>query len=225
MLWLWIYIDLTFAIHLYHNKQITIYSDINKESTVSIGLRDDAVSGRSTASFCKGTTMGILADRLDSMRIETSSPDGQVVGVFRPRAMEVSVQFRGGSYRHYREPGLGYQLSALATRWWTEFERDQDAAVAEATGRPVVKSEPWDANQRRFRAEKAETVFEGMSARAYVFVQCTGLRRWQVVVRDGALSALDEHEFAAEVASGYAAMMRDCRSKTAQLHKKHYARR
>lgn len=167
--------------------------------------------------------MGILADRLDGLRIETSSPDGLVTGTFRLEH-GVSIQFRDNAYRHYRERGLEHQLSALAARWWRDYLRARDTAVAEASIRPVDDDEPWDANSRRFRAERDASGFQGMSARGYVYVQSTGLLRWQIIIRDGALSALDEDGFADELRSGYAAMMTDYRVKLMRLRDKHYPR-
>lgn len=168
--------------------------------------------------------MGILAERLDAMTISISTQDGLIEGVYRPHGDGARIRFRGNGYHHYNERGLEHQLSGLVSTWWTEYERRYDDALAEALGRPVEKKEHWDVTQRRYLAEQAETVFSGMSAHEYIYFQNTGLRDWMVVIRDGALAALDEFEFAAEVASGHAAMMADFLSTKSKLIAKHRGR-
>lgn len=165
--------------------------------------------------------MGIVADRLASTRIELSTPDGLVTGVLRSLD-DVSFEFRDGSLRHYNERGLERQLSSLLARLCTDYRRARFAAVAEATGRPAEPFTPWRANGRRYEAEREETVAEGMSTGHRVFVSTTGLRRWNVVIRDGSLSSVDEVAFAAEVGSGYAAMVLDWRRKLRLLRAKHF---
>ncbi|ADD39829.1 hypothetical protein [Stackebrandtia nassauensis] len=167
--------------------------------------------------------MGILAERLDSLSIETSSPDGQITGVFRPTSA-LSVHFRDGGYRGYTERGLERQLAALVASAWARYWRARQAAVAEATGEPAVPHQPWDTAGRRYRAERDRTRCEGMSAGHRVHVSHTGLRDWNVVVRDGTLSTLDEFGFAAELESGFTAAMRDHRHKLMMLRDKHLPR-
>ena len=169
--------------------------------------------------------MGIMADRLNSMVVNAASPDGMVGGAYRPTAGEVTVRFTGDGFRRYEERGLERQLAALAQRWWKGYERGYDLALAEATGRPVEHAEPWDARQRRFREEKSETASEGMSVNESVYFHSVGLRDFKVVIRDGALEQSDEETFAKEIATGYAAMMADYRSKFAQLREKHFNNR
>lgn len=167
--------------------------------------------------------MGILADRLESMCVESSSPDGQITGEFRPPG-NVWVCFKEDTYHHYRERTLERQLSDLMGRWWASYLQARSVAVAEATGQPAIDYEPWNSRERKLLAEREQTVFEGMSERQTVFVRSTGLRQWQVVVRDGCLNTLDETEFGAELSSGFGAMMRDYHGKSAQLRDKYLPR-
>lgn len=164
--------------------------------------------------------MGILADRLADMCVESSSPDGQITSEFRPPA-NVRIQFQGNTYHHYRERTLERQLSDLMGRWWTAYLTARAAAVAEATGLPAGDDEPWDSRERRLLTEREQTDFEGMSERQNIFVRSTGLRQWQVIVRDGCLATLDESEFGAELSSGFGAMMRDYHAKSALLRDKY----
>lgn len=167
--------------------------------------------------------MGIVADRLAAMRIELSSPDGTLTGILRS-SDDLTFEFGEGALRHYTERGLEHQLSVLFGRLWAAYRQARLAAVAEATGRPAEPFKPWRANGRRYETEREETVAQGMSTGNHVFVSSTGLRRWHIVVRDGSLSAMDEADFAAEVNSGYAAMMNDWHQKLHQLRAKHFPR-
>ncbi|ADD41832.1 hypothetical protein [Stackebrandtia nassauensis] len=166
--------------------------------------------------------MGIMADRLASMVVKATSPDGQIEGELRDRDA-VSVAFRGDTYRHYTEYSLGTQLSRLALRMWTGYQRGYDEAVAEATGRPVSRSqETWDANRRRFRQEQAATTVTGMSTDGWIYIQNTGMTSWHVVIRQGTLSKLDEDQFVAELMDAYNTMITEYRFATADLRAKHY---
>lgn len=168
--------------------------------------------------------MGIMADRLAAMVVKATSPDGQIEGELRDNDA-LRLSFRPGAYRHYTEDGLGRQLSRLALRMWTGYQRAYDEAVAEATGRPVDRSvEEWDANRRRFRKAQAETKCTGFSTDGWVYAETTGMVSWTFVVRNGALSGLSEDEFVDQVLSAYFAMNDDYRAKMRELRAEHYGR-
>lgn len=167
--------------------------------------------------------MGIIADRMAALRIETSSPDGQIDSVFTPIA-QVSISFRGNGYRNYTERGLEHQLSALATRWWVGYREARDDVMTEVTGVRPVREEIADARSRRFRAERDSTDCEGMSPRALIHVSGTGLHTWRVVLRDGVLASLDETEFADELAAAYRAAIRDFGLKLNRMQDKYFPR-
>lgn len=165
--------------------------------------------------------MGIMADRLNSMVVKTSSPDGEIAGEYRPKG-DTTVRFLGDSFRRYQERELESQLAELAKRWWHGYERGYDLALAEANGGAVERVDPGDGRQVRLQKEKAETVYEGMSAGGRVYFHCIGLREFRVVIRDGTLSQCDESGFAGEVVTGYLALLRDYRSKFKRLRDKHF---
>ena len=166
--------------------------------------------------------MGIMADRLDAMVINVSSPDGQVHGELRDRDA-ISVSFEGESYSEYTERDLERQLARLALLLWTGYQRGYDAALSEATGQPVTRSrESWDANRRRFRDAQAETVAKGMSKEGYIYVETTGMLSWQVVIRDGTLKELEETQFCEELIGAYHVMSAEYRAKMSQLRAKHF---
>lgn len=166
--------------------------------------------------------MGIMADRLAAMVVKATSPDGQIEGELRDNDA-LSLRFLGNTYRHYTEDGLGRQLSRLALRMWTGYQRGYDEAIAAATGRPVERSmETWDANRRRFREAQATTKCTGFSTEGWVYAETTGMVSWAFVVRDGALTKLDEPGFVDEALSAYYVMNSDYRAKMRALRAEHY---
>lgn len=165
--------------------------------------------------------MGVLADLLDALVVTVSSPDGQITAVLRNRR-ELDVSFVDGGYRKYTERSLEHQLSRLLVSLWNEHRRGCDAALAEALGHPVEKPrESWDTNERRFKAERVETVAEGMSRQKCIFMRTTALMSWDVVVRDGTLIKLDEAEFTADLLSAYRVLYPNYHAKLAELRAKH----
>lgn len=166
--------------------------------------------------------MGSLGEHLDTMTVRASSPDGQIEVELSGDQVE-SLSFRGNTYRHYTERTLESQLSRLAVRAWTGYQRSYDAAVSEAVGRPVERPrETWDANRRRFRQAQAATRSEGISANGWVYLETTGMVTWNFVIRDGALTEWDESGFVAEVLSAHQAMRRDYSKNMTLLRRKYY---
>lgn len=166
--------------------------------------------------------MGIMADRLNNMHVQVSSPDGQIQGVYRNRD-DLSLSFTGSSFKHYQERTLEFQLSRLALLLWTGYQRVYDNAVSEVVGHPVKdERHTWDANRRRFREEQAKTVVQGMSDGKQVYLENTGMRNWHVVIKDGTVQTLDEEQFNTECVSAFYALMADHRMKMAALRNKHY---
>lgn len=168
--------------------------------------------------------MGVMADRLAAMVVKVTSPDGQIEGELRDNDA-LRLSFHPGTYRTYTEDNLGRQLSRLALRMWTGYQRAYDEAIAEATGRPVERSvEEWDANRRRFRQAQAETKCTGFSTDGWVYAETVGFVSWNFVVRNGAIAKLDEGEFVAEALSAYFVMNNDYRNKMRALRAEHYGR-
>lgn len=165
--------------------------------------------------------MGIAADRLDDVRVEASSPDGQIAGILRPPA-ELSIAFSYNRYHRYTEADLERQLSRLVYQLWTDYRAARPSAVAEATGRPAIEDKAQDPDSRRYRAERDKATYEGMSKARNVFVRSTGLRKWRFVLREGTLAAMGEAAFTADVASAYYVLMRDFRQKQYRLRDKHF---
>lgn len=166
--------------------------------------------------------MGVMADQLANMRRTVSSPDGQLTAELRGNRL-AGLTFQGNTYRYYTERTLERQLSRLALRLWTSYQRGYDEAITAATGEPVDRdTRTWDARRRRFRQAQAAAVSRGMSPNEWIYVETTGMVTWHVVIRDGALTALDEAAFVTEVFGAYRAMTDDYRAQVRQLRADHY---
>lgn len=186
------------------------------------GIDRSRVDRAARLHIAKGGEMGVVAERLAKMVVTVSSPDGQIEGELRDNDA-LSLSFRGDAYRHYTEENLGRQLSRLALRMWTGYQRGYDYAVSEGTGQPVERSqETWDANRRRFREAQANTTSSGFSVNGWVYAETTGMVSWTFVVRDGALATLDESGFVAEALSAFHALNHDYRNKMSDLRAEHY---
>lgn len=169
--------------------------------------------------------MGVFADRIATMTLRQSTPDGFIEGTLT-KAEGLSVAFTERTYGHYTERGLESQLNTLCAQLRAEYQRYTAEALAAATGRPVdLYARPGrdpDARGHRLELERAATVLKGMSSRAMVYIEATGMERWRVLVRDGALDALTEAEFTRELAEAYQAVLDDDEETMHALRDKHY---
>jgi hypothetical protein len=167
--------------------------------------------------------VGVLADRLDSMQVTSTSPDGQIAGVLRNRT-EVFIAFRPGSYGRYSESVLADQLGALARLLWAGRTREYYAALSEAFGETITGESPAISERDRYyRAAREELVAEGLSSDGLVYVGVQGMRTWAVRVAEGTIRELDEHEFATRVYEASHAMINDQFAKIRQLKNYCYA--
>lgn len=167
--------------------------------------------------------MGVLADRLDTLQVAATSPDGLISGVLRNRT-EVLIAFRPGSYGRYSEAALADQLGALARLLWAGRTREYYAALSEGFGETITGESPAIGERdRAYRAARAELVAEGRSSDGLVYVGVQGMRTWLVWVADGIIRELDEHEFATRVYQAAHAMIDDQFAKIRQLKNYCYA--
>src|SRR5215475_3896211 len=152
--------------------------------------------------------MGVLADRLDDMQVQATSPDGHISGLLRNRS-EVFIAFRPGSYVQYDEHRLQEQLGALARLLWAGRTREYYAAISE--------------RDRAYRSARDELVAEGMSADGLVYIGVRGMRTWAVRIADGALRSLREQDFTERAYEASHAMILDQFAKIRQLKDYCYA--
>ncbi|MGH3389976.1 MAG: hypothetical protein ACRDOO_13990 [Actinomadura sp.] len=166
--------------------------------------------------------MGVLSDRLDSMRVRVPSPDGMITGELRNR-MEVRLSFASGSYRQYDIPTLERQLVGLARRLWAGRTRKFYEALSEAFGETVTgESRPVSPRDVAFHAARDELVVQGRSADGRVRVATRGMQRWRVKITDGTLRTLSEEEFSVRVSEAAAALIREQLEKVRELKQQFY---
>jgi hypothetical protein len=158
--------------------------------------------------------MGEFADRVALLSVQADSPDGRVRGRVGGR-MRVDIRFRGGAYDGYAERDLGHQLGQLASVLFSRYRREYDEVTAVyRDGPPAAYEEPEDV---AFRQRRAELVVHGRSGSGWIEVSSRALVRWDVVVAAGAVRALTEQAFLAEVDGAAADILRDWQQKVIVL--------
>lgn len=168
--------------------------------------------------------MGSYAEAMQQMHVRVTSPDGQIFGIMDgPVGGEIS--FSEGTYRHYTERSLERQLAALAKLLMVARRRAQREALEAATGMIASDEDPRkvdDPRRRRYLERWAELTSEGMSPGECVFLSATGMRDFNVVIKDGTLQRLEEQDLVEELRGANAALLQDQRRNAQALHKEIY---
>lgn len=140
--------------------------------------------------------MGELAERLGTMVVTATSPDGQVSARVRGSAAAVEVTFSPGAYPRYREDGLARRLEQLATLTFTRYRRTEQEIVAAVFAEPLT-DDGTDFGPQRHRYIKAlaHVVATGESDDGQLRVTARGLVAWEVTIAPGALRRRSEQEF------------------------------
>jgi hypothetical protein len=131
--------------------------------------------------------MGIIADRLDGLRVRASVADGGISGELRGRTT-VEVACAPWVYRTLDERSLERHLAALAKLLWAARMRNYFAAVSDAFGETVTREPP--ALGRRdveYVEARDRIVARGTSLDGRVAIEVLGMREWRVSVADGTL--------------------------------------
>ncbi|MEU4690013.1 hypothetical protein [Actinoplanes sp. NPDC023714] len=167
--------------------------------------------------------MGELADRVDTMHIAVSTPDGGITAELYGRD-GLSLTFRDGAYRQFTdETELERRLEALAGRLWVARTREYWRIYGDVTGTDAAGDDPPAGERdRQWRAERDELVVYGSSAYGDVTIRSVGMRGWEVGIRPGTLRALDEWQFAAAAGEAAGELIRDQYAKLVALSSKHY---
>jgi hypothetical protein len=140
--------------------------------------------------------MSEFADRLANLSIRAESPDGRIAGHVEGR-MRVQVRFVGDAYGRYAEGELGHQLGQLAAVLWSRYRRGYDEVTATyRDGSPAPYETPEDIG---FRDRRANLIVHGRSPHGWIKVTSRALVRWEVDVAGGAVRALSETDFLAEL--------------------------
>jgi hypothetical protein len=166
--------------------------------------------------------VGVLADRLDAMRIRVATANGAVVGELHGRD-RVRVSFGPGMYDRCDERWLERALEHLAGRLWVARTREYYAAVSAAFGQTVThEATPVTQRDRDFRAGRDGLEAAGLSPDGRIQVSVQGLRAWRVRIVDGTVQAHPEEEFTKLLGEAGGELIRDQRDKVRELKRRIY---
>lgn len=154
------------------------------------------------------------------------SPDGRI----RARIGEsgqVELSFDPGAYRRYDERALSHQLERLGQLGWVAYDRAQTEELRVALGRGRAEfaedlRRPKDERRQRYDAELAAVEAAGVSPSGRLRIGARGMLRWRLEIERGALSALTEREFLAELGAALRALLTDRETQIALIKARHY---
>jgi hypothetical protein len=153
--------------------------------------------------------MGVLADRLDSMRVRATARGGWITAELHHRT-EIRLTFGAGSYRRYSEQLLEQDLTSLARALWAGRMKAYYQAVSEAFEEPVSgERRPVTPRDVEYRNARDDLVARGESADGRIVISVRGMRNWVVRIAPGTLRTLTEDEFAEATGAAGEALVRD----------------
>lgn len=140
--------------------------------------------------------------------MEARSPDGRLGAEARGK-YQVAVWFAAGAYPSYTEADLARQLGQLASVVWARYRREYTEIMAAFMNEPPPD---LDSDDHLFQRRLEETTVTGRSADRWITVSSRALVRWEFLISDGAVHALDETRFLTELNSAVTAVLRDYQS-------------
>jgi DNA-binding protein YbaB len=160
--------------------------------------------------------MGI-SERVDSMVVRATSPNGSVTATVRGMD-SIEVTFMPGFYQEAGTHQMETQLAQVAKVLWANRMREYRAIVDdESNGSLVVKTEPADRRDEQFFEQRENLVAEGSSSDGRVRVTVRGMVDWTVHISPGTLQELREYELATAVGEAAQALIRDQTNKMLEL--------
>jgi hypothetical protein len=166
--------------------------------------------------------MGELADRIDSMVVRASTPDGAITAELRDRD-RLSMTFLQGWYALCDDSDLERRLTQLANLLFVARTREYWRTFSDVAGELVLgEDKPVSERDLDWRDERDEMVVRGYSADGRVSVKAVGMRQWEVHLTPGTVRELSEEQFAAAVGQAAGDLIRDQFAKIAALSNKYY---
>ncbi|WP_117214158.1 hypothetical protein [Allorhizocola rhizosphaerae] len=166
--------------------------------------------------------MGILADGLDNMRVQASTPGGSINAQLHGRS-DVYVSFAPGYYRRVDRGDLEAHLASLARLLWVARMREYYALLSDALGMQVTGESPAiSPRDVEYERQRDGLRAEGRASDGSVTVSVVGMKTWKVSVSDHALNTLREEEFAARVGEAAGALIHDHRRQIRELKMRIY---
>lgn len=163
--------------------------------------------------------MGELADRLDRVIVQETSPDGRITAT-QAHQNQITLQFLPGAYWRYDEPMLEDQLTALARAVRSSCRRTFYEAVSEVTGRSTTAEEAereLDGRTRRFHEAQQALQIRAGSPDGWIAAETQGLDRWHIRIKKGALRRLSEERFVAEAMAALGELLAAFRDRDREL--------
>lgn len=160
-----------------------------------------------------------MSDKLDTMVVRTTSPDGLIMANLR--RLRTTISFRSNAYTQYTPQVLEYQLAAMLDAVWEGRRSGVREVFAQADALVERPAPHWDRKVRDYRQALSELEFRGKSSNNHIKVRCVDLRDFEVRIRPEALDELSEAGFVAEFHSALTELTADKYRKTAQLKDSH----
>jgi hypothetical protein len=159
--------------------------------------------------------MGIT-ERVERMAVRVEAPSRSVSAELRGRN-DIIVSFAPGFYQRAGEHEMQAQLEQVGRLLWASWMREYQRIVSDEHGQTYEESRPLSHLDYEFIDKRANLVAEGRSGDGRIQISVRGMQDWKVRVAPGALSAMREDEFAAQVAVAAQGLIDDQRTKIREL--------
>lgn len=131
--------------------------------------------------------MGELADRLDRLTVQVSSPDQQITVHLDGRGGLADIQLSTSAYRRYATADLARQLRQLARLASVAYRRAFRELVDEVFTEPVYDDSPDEVGPElpKYRHLLPAIVSRGQAGDGAVQISARGLADWEVRLTPG----------------------------------------
>jgi hypothetical protein len=140
--------------------------------------------------------MNDLGDRLLSLAVTATSPDGWIRAALADQGEKIEIAFQPGAYYAYSERSLAHELSRLAMRVMASYVRAQtklvDEAIPDVLHDDAIEYGPADREYRR-RLRSIKVAAKSPDGR--ITVASRSLVRWVVRIADGTVQSVPEEAF------------------------------
>ncbi|MEV5748381.1 hypothetical protein AB0L00_11225 [Actinoallomurus sp. NPDC052308] len=164
-----------------------------------------------------------LADRLLSLAVTATSPDGRISATFGGQGERIQLAFRPGDYRHYSGTSLAQELSRLAMRVMAGYVRAQTKLI-DATVPDVIHDDAieYGLEDREFRRRLAAIRTAATSPDGRITVVSQALVRWDVRIADGTIGRVPEDAFTTGLLAAFREVLARHQAEVRRLKDEHY---
>jgi hypothetical protein len=161
--------------------------------------------------------MGLLAERLDDIRIRVRAPGAEIEAELSSRN-SIILSFGESIYEFISERFLEHQLVSVARLLHAGWQREYRSAV-DGTG---LNIDPTDQHDLNFRDERRLIEASGASSDGRVRLSTVGMTDFSARIKRGTVRELRQREFVARVREAAAALIDDYRTQVKQLKVRYY---